>query len=48
MIEPFIPMLRGPQLCTHAQRMSEYLRYRSAMGLRLSELAILVTARHWS
>jgi 4-carboxymuconolactone decarboxylase len=28
--------------------MGEYLRYRSAIGLRLSELAILVTARHWS
>jgi len=48
LIEPFIPMLRSPELCTHAQRMGEYLRYRSAIGLRLSELAILVTARHWS
>ncbi len=47
-IEPFIPLLRSPELCTHAQRMGEYLRYRSAVGLRLSELAILVTARHWS
>ena len=28
-----------------AQRMGEYLRYRSAIGTRLSELAILVTAR---
>jgi 4-carboxymuconolactone decarboxylase len=27
--------------------MGEYLRYRSAIGLRLSELAILVTARFW-
>ena len=33
---------------THAQRMGEYLRYRSAIGLRLSELAILVTARQWT
>lgn len=47
-IEPFVPLLRSPELCTHAQRMGEYLRYRSALGLRLSELAILVTARHWS
>ncbi|MBP7567217.1 MAG: carboxymuconolactone decarboxylase family protein [Burkholderiaceae bacterium] len=47
-IEPFIPMLRSPELCTHAQRMGEYLRYRSAIGLRLSELAILLTARHWN
>ncbi|WP_295991325.1 carboxymuconolactone decarboxylase family protein [Rugamonas sp.] len=31
-----------------AQRMGEYLRYRSAIGTRLSELAILVTARQWS
>jgi 4-carboxymuconolactone decarboxylase len=48
LIEPFIPLLRSPELCTHAQRMGEYLRYRSAIGMRLSELAILVTARHWS
>ena len=48
LVEPFIPMLRSPELCTHAQRLGEYLRYRSAIGLRLSELAILVTARHWS
>jgi 4-carboxymuconolactone decarboxylase len=47
-VEPFIPLLRSPELCTHAQRMGEYLRYRSAVGLRLSELAILVTARYWS
>jgi 4-carboxymuconolactone decarboxylase len=47
LISPFVPLLRSPELCTHAQRMGEYLRYRSAIGLRLSELAILVTARHW-
>jgi len=47
-VEPFIPMLRSPELCTHAQRLGEYLRYRSVIGLQLSELAILVTARHWS
>jgi len=47
LVEPFIPMLRSPELCAHAQRLGEYLRYRSAIGLRLSELAILVTARHW-
>ena len=48
MIAPFFPMLRSPELCTHAQRTGEYLRYRSAIGLRLSELAILVTSRHWT
>ena len=44
---PFVPLLRSPELMAHAQRMGEYLRYRSAIGSRLSELAILVTARHW-
>lgn len=48
LVEPFVPLLRSPEMCTHAQRLGEYLRYRSAIGLRLSELAILVTARHWS
>lgn len=45
---PFVPLLRSPELMEHAQRMGEYLRYRSAIGTRLSELAILVTARHWN
>ena len=27
--------------------LGEYLRYRSALPLRLSELAILITAAHW-
>ncbi|MGZ5201868.1 MAG: carboxymuconolactone decarboxylase family protein [Telluria sp.] len=44
---PFVPLLRSPELMEHAQRMGEYLRYRSAIGTRLSELAILVTAREW-
>ena len=48
LVSPFVPLLRSPELMTHAQRMGEYLRYRSAIGKRLSELAILVTARHWS
>lgn len=48
LIAPFVPLLRSPELMGHAQRMGEYLRYRSAIGLRLSELAILVTSRHWS
>ena len=44
---PFVPLLRSPELMDCAQRMGEYLRYRSAIGTRLSEVAILVTARHW-
>jgi len=45
---PFVPLLRSPELLGCAQRMGEYLRYRSAIGTRLSELAILVTAREWN
>lgn len=44
---PFVALLRSPELMDHAQRMGEYLRYRSAIGRKLSELAILVTARQW-
>ncbi len=44
---PFVPLIRSPELMESAQRMGEYLRYRSAIGPRLTELAILVTARHW-
>ena len=48
LLPPFVPLLRSPELMANAQRMGEHLRYRSAIGTRLSELAILVTARHWS
>lgn len=48
LVSPFVPLLRSPELMGHAQRMGEYLRYRNALGLRLSELAILIAARHWS
>jgi 4-carboxymuconolactone decarboxylase len=45
---PFVPLLRSPELMDHAQRMGEYLRYRNALGVRLTELAVLVTARQWN
>ncbi|MRW94834.1 carboxymuconolactone decarboxylase family protein [Duganella sp. FT80W] len=45
---PFVPLIRSPELMSAAQKMGEYLRYRSAIGTRLTELAILVTARHWN
>jgi 4-carboxymuconolactone decarboxylase len=48
LVSPFVPLLRSPELMMHTQRLGEYLRYRSALGQRLSELAILVVARHWS
>ena len=47
LVAPFIPLMRSPELKGHAQRMGEYLRYRSALPLPLplSELAIPITAR---
>ena len=48
LIAPFIPLLRSPELLGHVQRMGEFLRYRNSLGLRLTELAILITAQHWS
>jgi len=45
---PFVPLLRSPEFMDRLQRTGEYLRYNSAFEPRLSELAILVTARHWS
>src|SRR5262249_60857886 len=45
---PFAVLLRSPELMTRAQQMGEYLRYRSAIGQRLSEFAILITAREWT
>ncbi len=44
---PFIPLLKSPELMLRVSALGEYLRYRSALPPRLSELAILVTAAHW-
>jgi 4-carboxymuconolactone decarboxylase len=44
---PFIPLLRSPDLCDRTQKLGEYLRYRSVVPIKLRELAILATARHW-
>ena len=45
---PFVPLLRSPELLDRVQRVGEYLRYRNALPRRLSEMAILIAARHWS
>lgn len=45
---PFQALLPSPTLCTRAQSLGEFLRYESALPPRLSELAILVTARFWT
>jgi 4-carboxymuconolactone decarboxylase len=45
---PFEPLLRSPELMTVARSMGDYLRYTPAVGTKLSELVILITAREWS
>ena len=45
---PFEPLMHSPQVMTQARAMGDYLRYQSAIGNTLSELAILVTAREWT
>ena len=47
-IGPFEPLMHSPQVMTQARAMGDYLRYQSAIGNTLSELAILVTAREWT
>lgn len=45
---PFIPLLRSPDFMDRLQRTGAYLRYNSAFEPRLSEMAILITARLWT
>jgi 4-carboxymuconolactone decarboxylase len=45
---PWNVFIRSPELLTAAQRMGEYLRYRCSLSGRLSELTILLVARHWT
>ena len=44
---PFIPLMRSPELMNRLQKVGEYLRFQNTMGLRNSEFAVLVVARHW-
>jgi 4-carboxymuconolactone decarboxylase len=40
--------LRSPALAENAQRLGAFCRYGTSLEPRLSELAILLTARHWT
>jgi 4-carboxymuconolactone decarboxylase len=44
---PYAPLLHSPELADKAQAFGELVRYRTSLAPRWSELAILVTARHW-
>ncbi len=45
---PFVPLLRSPEVLSRARAMGDYLRFKSALPPRLSELVILMTAREWT
>lgn len=46
-VGPLAVWLHRPQLADRAQKLGQYCRYDSSLPPRLSELAILVTARIW-
>jgi 4-carboxymuconolactone decarboxylase len=45
---PFIPLLRSPEFEARLQKVGEYLRYDNALGRKLTEFIILITARDWT
>ena len=44
---PFQLLIRAPGVCEHAAPLGEYLRWGTSLPDRLSELAIITTARFW-
>src|ERR1700741_2625619 len=44
---PFLGWIFSPELAQNAQRLGAFCRYNTGLPLRLSELAILVTAARW-
>jgi 4-carboxymuconolactone decarboxylase len=47
-VGPFLPLFHSPGLCQHVQRLGAYVRFEYPLPEDVKELAILVTARHWS
>jgi 4-carboxymuconolactone decarboxylase len=46
--EPMMAWLNSPEMARHATRLGAYLRFDTLFPAKLSEIAILVTARHWT
>ncbi len=44
---PFELLIRAPEICRLASQMGEHLRWGTSLPDRLSELAIITTARFW-
>jgi 4-carboxymuconolactone decarboxylase len=45
---PWIPLLRSPEVLVRTQALGQHLRYKTVLPPHLSELVIIITARHWS
>ena len=45
---PMMAWLNSPEMARHATRLGEMLRFNTMFPPKLSEIAILVTARHWT
>lgn len=45
---PYVPLLRSPEVFLACNRMGRHLRFNGVLPARLSELAIIVTARRWT
>ena len=45
---PFNVLLRSPEMGDLAQKLGEYARFRPDVPAKLRELAIIITARHWT
>ena len=45
---PFLALIHVPELCNRIQNLGEYLRFNTGYPPRLSEFAIIVTARHFN
>jgi 4-carboxymuconolactone decarboxylase len=45
---PMMAWLNSPEMARHATRLGAVLRFETQFSAKLSEIAILVTARHWT
>jgi 4-carboxymuconolactone decarboxylase len=45
---PYRAYIHSPELATRLTPLSDYLRWNTSLPARLSELAILITARQWT
>jgi len=45
---PYKVYIRSPELAKRVEAVSDYVRWNTGQPARLTELAIMITARHWS